>query len=98
MKAGRQESWEVEFGSIKAVDKKMKKYAYFTLVARDKYVDGTICMFKSLRDKTQYPLIALTMDISDTSRKRLIDLGIQCRDVEKIESVKAGIGDNISRA
>jgi glycogenin glucosyltransferase len=75
----------------------MKKYAYFTLAARDKYVDGTVCMFKSLRDKTKYPLIAMTLDISDVSRNRLIDLGVQCRDVDKIQSVKAGIGENKSR-
>ena len=24
----------------------MKKYAYFTLVARDKYFDGAVCMYK----------------------------------------------------
>jgi len=75
----------------------MKKYAYFTLVARDKYVDGTICMFKSLRDKTRYPLIAMTLDISVASRARLIDLGIQLLDVEMIESVNAGIGENKPR-
>ena len=75
----------------------MKNYSYFTLVARDKYVDGTICMYKSLRDKTSYPLLAMTLEISDISRKRLTDLGIQLLDVEKIESVKAGIGDNKPR-
>jgi alpha-N-acetylglucosamine transferase len=88
---------EVEFECTKAVDQKMKKYAYFTLVARDKYVDGAICMYKSVRDKTKYPLIVMTFDISNASRKRMMDLGIQCRDVEKIESVKAGIGDNKPR-
>jgi glycogenin glucosyltransferase len=105
MKAGRHNNWvtgtpggrEAEFGTFKAVEQKMKNYAYFTLVARDKYVDGTICMFKSLRDKTSYPLIALTVDISDASRKRLTDLGIQLRDVYKIPSLKAGIGDNKPR-
>jgi alpha-N-acetylglucosamine transferase len=75
----------------------MKNYAYFTLVARDKYVDGAICMYKSLRDKTKYPLIAMTLDVSDAGRKRMLDLGIQLRDVEKIESAKAGIGDNKPR-
>ena len=79
------------------VDQKMKYYAYFTLIARDKYVDGAICMFKSLRDKTQYPLIALTVDISEAGRQRLTDLGIQLRDVDKIPSVKAGVGDNKPR-
>ena len=75
----------------------MKNFAYITLVARDKYIDGAICMFKSLRDKTKYPLIAMTLDISDLKQKRLIDHGILCRNVEKIESVKAGIGNNKPR-
>lgn len=75
----------------------MKNYTYFTLVARDKYVDGAICMFKSLRDKTKYPLIAMTLDISEDSRKRLADLGIQLLDVEMIDSVNAGKGDNKQR-
>ena len=74
-----------------------KKYAFFTLVARDKYVDGAICLYKSLRDKTSYPLIAMTYGISDKSRQRLENLGVVCLAVEKIESVKAGIGDNTPR-
>jgi glycogenin glucosyltransferase len=75
----------------------MKNYAYFTLVARDKYVDGAVCMYKSLRDKTKYPLIAMILEVSDESRKRLAGLGIQLREVEKIESVNAGVGDNKPR-
>lgn len=75
----------------------MKNYAYFTLVARDKYVDGAICMYKSLREKTKYPLIAMTLEISDASRNRLTKLGIQLNEVEKIDSVRAGIGDNKPR-
>jgi len=54
-------------------------------------------MYKSLRDKTKYPLIAMTLEISDASRKRLNDLGVQLRDVKKINSIKAGIGDNKQR-
>jgi len=73
------------------------KYAYFTLVARDKYVDGAVCMYKSLREKTRYPLIAMIHGISDESRKRLSAAGIICRDVEMIDSKKAGKGDNIGR-
>ncbi|MDJ0814951.1 MAG: glycosyltransferase [Desulfobacterales bacterium] len=75
----------------------MKNYAYFTLIARDKYVDGAICMYKSLREKTTYPLFAMTLEISNSNRKRLADLGIQLRDVEKIESVNAGVGENTPR-
>jgi len=81
----------------KSFDLRMKNFAYFTLVARDKYVNGAICMYRSLRDKTEYPLIAMTLEISEDSRKRLADFGIQLRDVEKIESVKAGIGENKPR-
>jgi alpha-N-acetylglucosamine transferase len=77
--------------------KKANKYAYFTLVARDKYVDGAVCMYTSLKDKTAYPLIALTFDISGKSRRRLVDMGIVCLEVDKIESVKAGVGDNTPR-
>ncbi len=75
----------------------MKNYAYFTLVARDKYVDGAVCLYKSLRDKTKYPLIAMILEISDESRKRLAGLGIQIRNVEKIESINAGVGENKPR-
>jgi glycogenin glucosyltransferase len=75
----------------------MKNYAYFTLVARDKYVDGAVCMYKSLRDKTKYPLIAMILEISDESRERLAGLGIQLREVEKIKSINAGVGDNKPR-
>ena len=77
--------------------KKAKKYAYFTLVARDKYVNGTVCMYASLKDKTTYPLIALTFDISEKNRRRLVDMGIVCLEVDKINSVKAGVGDNTPR-
>lgn len=73
------------------------RYAYFTLVARDKYVDGTVCMYKSLRDKTCFPLIAMTLELSDGAIKKLTNQGIVCRPVEKIESTKAGIGDNKHR-
>jgi alpha-N-acetylglucosamine transferase len=72
----------------------MKKYAYVTLVARNKYIDGTICLYKSIRDKTDYPLIAMTYDVSKENIAALMDMGITCREVEKIESVNAGIGDN----
>lgn len=74
-----------------------KRYAYFTLVARDKYVDGAVCMYKSLRDITRYPLIAMTYDVSETGIKQLSDLGVICRPVDIIESAKAGIGENKSR-
>ena len=47
------------------------RFAYFTLVARDKYVDGAVCMFKSLRDKTRFPLIAMTHELSDKAQERL---------------------------
>ena len=77
--------------------KMIKKYAFFTLVARDKYVDGAICLYKSLRDKTTYPLIAMTYGISEKNRQRLENLGVVCLNVEKIESIKAGIGDNTPR-
>ena len=73
------------------------KFAYFTLVARDKYIDGAICLYKSLKDKTQFPLIAMTCQLSDDGAKRLSDMGIVCIPVSKIESVKAGIGDNKPR-
>ena len=95
--AGKAQNGLLKFGYALAVGRNMKKYAYITLVARDKYVDGTICMYKSLRDKTKYPLIAMTLDLSDVGRQQLIDLGIQCRDVEKIESKRAGIGENSPR-
>ena len=72
----------------------MKKFAYMTLVARDKYVDGAICLAKSLKDKTEYPLIAMTYDLSKDGVNRLENMGILCRPVEKIESVNAGIGEN----
>ena len=72
----------------------MKKYAYFTLVARDKYFDGAVCMYKSLRDKTKYPLIAMTCDLSGENINKLSGMGIVCMPVEKIDSVKAGLGDN----
>jgi len=75
----------------------MPKFAYFTLVARDKYVNGAICMYKSLRDKTRFPLIAMTHELSDEGLSQLAAQGIVCRPVEKIESVKAGIGDNKPR-
>lgn len=76
---------------------KMKKYAYFTLVARDKYVDGAICMYKSLRDKTRYPLIAMVYELTNDAKAKLTAAGIQCRDVEKIDSIHAGIGENKPR-
>ncbi|WP_319409711.1 glycosyltransferase [uncultured Desulfosarcina sp.] len=72
-------------------------FAYFTLVARDKYVDGAVCMYKSLKDKTHFPLIAMTCELSDEGKKRLTDFGIICRPVKKIVSAKAGIGDNKPR-
>ena len=72
----------------------MNKFAYVTLVARDKYIDGTICLFKSLRDKTNYPLIAMTYEISKENINKLTDMGIICRQVEIIESINAGIGEN----
>ncbi len=72
----------------------MKKFAYVTLVARDKYIDGTICLYKSLRDKTNHPLIAMTYGLSKESANRLTDMGIICRKVRKIDSVNAGIGEN----
>lgn len=72
-------------------------FAYFTLIAREKYLDGTICMFKSLRDKTRYPLVAMTCEVSTKAVRQLSDMGIECRPVEKIESVRAGIGDNKPR-
>ena len=75
----------------------MKKFAYVTLVARDKYIDGAICLYKSLKDKSKYPLIAMTYDVSDRGMDMLRSLGIHCWPVEKIESVKAGIGDNTAR-
>ena len=75
----------------------LPKFAYVTLVARDKYVDGAVCMYKSLRDKTRFPLIAMTCELSDDGEKKLADAGIICRPVEKIVSVKAGIGDNTPR-
>ena len=73
------------------------RYAYFTLVARDKYVDGAVCLYKSLRDKTQYPLIAMIYELSDEAIKKLTDHEIVCRRVQKIESAKAGVGDNKPR-
>ena len=75
----------------------MNKYAYFTLVARDKYVEGAVCLYKSLRDKTRYPLIAMTYNISDVNKRRLMDVGIKCQRVSKIDSIKAGIGANKPR-
>ena len=54
-------------------------------------------MYKSLREKTRYPLIAMTLDLSVESVRRLTDLGIICKPVEKIESKNAGIGDNKPR-
>jgi len=54
-------------------------------------------MYKSLRGKTRYPLIAMTYDVSSVGLRQLTDLGIVCKPVEKIESAKAGIGDNTSR-
>ena len=73
------------------------KYAYFTLVARDKYVDGAVCLYKSLKGKTRFPLVAMIYDLSDAGIGKLADHGIVCRPVEKIESAKAGIGDNKPR-
>ena len=73
------------------------RYAYFTLVAREKYVDGAICMYKSLRDKTRFPLVAMTLDLPDRAINCLTDLGVICKPVERITSKKAGIGDNKPR-
>ncbi len=73
------------------------RFAYFTLVARDKYVDGAVCMYKSLRDKTRFPLIAMTNELSAGAQEKLTRHGIICQPVEKIESAKAGIGDNKPR-
>ena len=47
------------------------RFAYFTLVARDKYVDGAVCLVKSLRDKTRFPLIAMTNELSAKAQDRL---------------------------
>jgi alpha-N-acetylglucosamine transferase len=73
------------------------RHAYFTLVARDKYVDGTVCLYKSLRTTTTYPLIALTFDVSASNIARLSNMGIECRPVEKIEANKAVAGKNCAR-
>ena len=80
-----------------AKDDGNQNYAFYTLVARDKYVNGAVCMYKSLKEKTCFPLIAMICDLPDSSIKQLTDHGIICRPVEKIESTKAGIGDNKSR-
>jgi len=77
--------------------KKITNYAYVTLVARDKYVDGAICLSKSLRNKTVYPLIAMTHELSEESFQKLKTTGIICRKVEKIDSIHAGIGNNKPR-
>lgn len=75
----------------------MNNFAYVTLVAREKYLEGVICLYKSLKDKTAYPLIAMTCDLSVESVRTLTNMGIICREVEKIDAKNAGIGDNKPR-
>ena len=75
----------------------MGRFAYVTLVARDKYIDGALCMAKTLQAHSVYPLIAMTYDLSEAEIEKLEDSGMQCRAVEKISSVNAGIGDNKPR-
>ena len=52
---------------------------------------------KSMRGKTCFPLIAMTLELSAGAIKTLTDHGIICRPVEKLESIKAGVGDNKPR-
>ena len=75
----------------------MGKFAYVTLVARDKYVDGAVCLAKTLKETSRYPLIAMVCEVSPEGIARLGAAGIACRNVEKITSVNAGIGHNTPR-
>ena len=75
----------------------MGKFAYVTLVARDKYIDGALCMAKTLQAHSVYPLIGMTFDLSEEEIEKLENAGMRCRAVEKISSVNAGIGDNKPR-
>lgn len=75
----------------------MNKFAYVTLVVRDRYVDGAICLSKTLHKHSIYPLVAMTCELSSVGQAKLLESGIDCRAVEKISSINAGIGDNKPR-
>ncbi len=75
----------------------MGNFAYVTLVARRKYVDGAVCLAKTLKRHSIHPLIAMICDLDSEDIQKLEAAGVTCRVVDIIPSVNAGIGDNKPR-